>query len=147
MRVITYRAAYAAHDLSLCEDCAASSHPLGYALGPVQHGAHEGDCDGCRARRLARQLIQDDLSRVDEGVPLERDGQLAAAGWVAAASQAGDSDTADAILDAGGQEALAWAWGIEIDRVAPRRCVKCGAPLTDPRGIPDERCEACADPE
>jgi hypothetical protein len=48
------------------------------------------------AKKLARQLYRDDLSRADE-VPVERDGAKAYDGWLQASSDAGDSDTIDAL--------------------------------------------------
>lgn len=69
------------------------------------------------ARRLARQLINDDLGRVDE-VALERDGALAVTSWYLAAANAGDSDTTEAI-DAVGRDELIAAWDELIDELVP----------------------------
>lgn len=46
MRVVTYQLAYLTHkQVSLCPRCCErGDHGLG-ALGPVQHGLHEGECD------------------------------------------------------------------------------------------------------
>ena len=69
------------------------------------------------AENLARRLILDDLSRVDE-CPVERDGVRAVAGWFTAASQAGDSDTLEDIRQVG-LDALADAWDELIDVLVP----------------------------
>lgn len=45
------------------------------------------------AIKLARALYRDDVSRADE-VPVQRDGGRAYDGWVTAAADAGDTDTA-----------------------------------------------------
>lgn len=45
-RVVTYRLAYLDRTVDLCAACVdADDHDAG-ALGPVEHGAHDGDCDG-----------------------------------------------------------------------------------------------------
>lgn len=50
------------------------------------------------SKQLARQLFRDDMSRADE-VPVQRDGAKAYAGWVRAASDAGDRDTLAALKE------------------------------------------------
>jgi hypothetical protein len=99
--VITYQLAYLTHvQVNLCEACVASDdHGLG-VVGSVQHGSHAGECDGCArkaAGRLARQLYRDDLSRVPQGVPLQRDGRKAYNAWERSSRDAGDRDTLDAL--------------------------------------------------
>lgn len=45
-RVVTYRLAYIDFRVDLCDACmTAGDHGCG-TLGPVEHGAHDGDCDG-----------------------------------------------------------------------------------------------------
>ncbi len=48
------------------------------------------------ATKLARQLLQDDLSRADE-VPVCTDGHRAYDGWLRASSDASDTDTREAL--------------------------------------------------
>jgi hypothetical protein len=47
--VVTYQLAYLSHvQVDLCDECAErGDHGLG-SLGPVQHGAHRGECEGKR---------------------------------------------------------------------------------------------------
>jgi len=59
-------------------------------------------------KKLARDLYRDDMSRADE-VPVQQDGHRAYDGWLAASSDAGDRDTADA-LRATDREEFAAAW-------------------------------------
>lgn len=48
MRVVSYQAAYVSGvQLDLCDACVAAGRTLGYSLGPVSHGAHDGECLGC----------------------------------------------------------------------------------------------------
>lgn len=45
-RVITYRLAYLDREVSLCDACLEhDDHECG-SIGPVQHGQHDGECDG-----------------------------------------------------------------------------------------------------
>lgn len=60
------------------------------------------------SKKLARQLYRDDMSRADE-VPVARDGETAYDGWVRAASEAGDRDTAEA-LESADRDAFAAEW-------------------------------------
>jgi hypothetical protein len=61
--VTTYQHAYIGGTSTLCADCAASPDEHTPALGPVQHGAHRGECQQCARRaRLVRGVR---VSRVD----------------------------------------------------------------------------------
>ena len=43
MRIVSYRGAYCADTIDLCAHCA--ERPP-WPLGPVEHGLHEGECEG-----------------------------------------------------------------------------------------------------
>ncbi len=60
------------------------------------------------AKKLARQLFNDDLSRADE-TPVERDGHKAYAAWLGSASDAGDTETREA-LESVDVDEFAQAW-------------------------------------
>jgi hypothetical protein len=46
--VMTYRLAYLDQEVDLCDECTArGDHECG-TLGPVQHGAHDGECGSAR---------------------------------------------------------------------------------------------------
>jgi len=60
------------------------------------------------AEKLAKSLFADDLGRADD-VPVERDGERAYDGWVRAAGEAGDRETATALAGVDRSEfAAAW---------------------------------------
>lgn len=61
------------------------------------------------AKKLARQLYRDDLSRADE-VPVQRDGYRAYDTWLQASSDAGDTYTREA-LESVDRDEFAAAWG------------------------------------
>lgn len=60
------------------------------------------------SKKLARQLYRDDMSCADE-VPVARDGEKAYDGWVRAAGEAGDRDTAEA-LESADRDVFAAEW-------------------------------------
>lgn len=60
------------------------------------------------ARTLAYKLFRDDQGRADE-VPVATDGHRAYDGWLQASSDAGDTDTREA-LEAVDRDAFAAAW-------------------------------------
>lgn len=65
------------------------------------------------ARKLARQLFRDDMSRAPE-VPVTRDGHAAYDGWRRAAGEAGDRETVDALRSVDRDEfAAAWEAALE----------------------------------
>lgn len=72
------------------------------------------------AARLARQLYRDDKSRADE-VPVATDGRKAYDGWLRASSDAGDTDTREA-LESVDRDAFAEAWAeaVEADDLLER---------------------------
>lgn len=56
MEVITYQLAYLSDlSVSLCDQHAS----CGYfgAIGPVQHGRHDGQCDACEREWIRRSLL------------------------------------------------------------------------------------------
>lgn len=116
-RVVTYQLAYLTRvQVDLCAACVErDDHGMG-VIGSVQHGLHDGDCEGCArkaARKLARQLFRDDLERaIVEGINnsrIQRSGAHAWDEWRRAASDACDRDTRDA-LDAVDYDAFVAAW-------------------------------------
>lgn len=57
--VVTYRGAYIAREITLC-DRHATDTDAGMSLGPVQHGAHHGYCHVCCSgpgRRKAGYMV------------------------------------------------------------------------------------------
>ena len=65
------------------------------------------------AKKLARQLYRDDLSRANE-VPVQPNGYRAYDGWLQASSDAGDTDTREALESVDRDEfAMAWEECIE----------------------------------
>jgi len=65
------------------------------------------------AKKLARDLYNDDMSRADE-VPVERDGHKAYDGWLRGSGEAGDRDTSEA-LAAVDRDEFAAAWEDLVD--------------------------------
>jgi hypothetical protein len=56
--VITYQLAYVRHvEVDLCDRCAADPKHGRGPLGPVQYGAHYGECTGARCVALAVESI------------------------------------------------------------------------------------------
>jgi hypothetical protein len=61
-RVVTYRQAYGACAIELCAACIErDDHDCG-ALGEVQHGEHDGSCDGRRHRQPMRTDVERDAA-------------------------------------------------------------------------------------
>lgn len=53
-KVVTYRLAYIAEEVELCDACVErGDHNCG-SLGPVGRGKHAGECDGAKHGRRAR---------------------------------------------------------------------------------------------
>ena len=61
---------------------------------------------------LARRLFRDDFSRADE-VPVETNGYRAYDGWLQASTDAGDSETREA-LESVDRDAFAAAWAARV---------------------------------
>ena len=75
-RVITYRLAYLDREVTLCAQCAASdAHGCG-VLGPVQRGAHRGECEGDLHAAIG-QIIDDESGDRWEHVPGPCAGEMA----------------------------------------------------------------------
>ena len=55
--VTTYQLAYLAREVSLCCTCVARDDHDAGALGPVQHGAHDGVCEGKRHAEPASYIV------------------------------------------------------------------------------------------
>ncbi len=76
------------------------------------HGARTED-ETMTAEKLAKSLFADDMGRADD-VPVERDGERAY-GWVRAAGEAGDRETATALAGVDRSEfAAAWDALVEV---------------------------------
>lgn len=68
------------------------------------------------AKKLARELYRDDMSRANE-VPVATDGYKAYDGWLQAASDAGDTDTREALLSVD-RDDFAAAWNESVEMTA-----------------------------
>jgi hypothetical protein len=56
--VVTYSHAYVGGESTLCGDCAEHPPERIPSLGPVQHGARRGICDGCADTTRADAKVQ-----------------------------------------------------------------------------------------
>lgn len=77
------------------------------------------------AKKLARQLYNDDLERTPE-VPIQADGHRAYDTWLACASDSNDADTREA-LEAVDRDEFAAAWTALVEADAdPSPSCNCG---------------------
>lgn len=102
--VVTYQHAYIPGTTSLCARHAESPYPGTPKLGPVSHGAHEGECDSCGIEAMLRGSVGKEARATVEAAGaaggIDEVRRLAEHGWPANRPLDGDSPELRAAIQA-----------------------------------------------